>query len=333
MPLPRDASFPLPALALFAALLLAVWPASAQPLVPESSIELPAVGGRIDHLAIDLQANRLFIAALGADSLEVVDLAADRRLARIRSLHEPQGVAYAASGQRLFVANGSAGNVQAFAAAGPPAVATADDLDDADNLRLDAQAGRLYVGYGHALAVLEAGTLRRVQRIELSGHPEAFELERQGGRIFVNVPGAGHIAVVDRASGKVTATWPVAGARGNFAMALDEPGRRLFVATRQPAQLLAYDTASGRRVAALPVCGDADDLFFDGSRRQLYAVCGEGVVDVVRQIDPDHYEIAQRLPTAAGARTGLFVPERSQLFVAVPSRGPVPAQIRAFKVR
>ena len=115
-------------------------------------------------------------------------------------------------------------------------------------------------------------------------------------------------------------------------MALDEPNHRLFVATRKPALLLAYDTISGRRTAESPICGDADDLFFDGQRHQLYAVCGEGVVDVIRQRDADHYEVALHLQTSSGARTGLFVPQLSTLFVAVPSRSGSSAEIRVYRV-
>jgi len=115
-------------------------------------------------------------------------------------------------------------------------------------------------------------------------------------------------------------------------MALDESTQRLFVATRQPALMLVYDTTTGKRMAELPLCGDADDLFYDSQRRQLYAVCGEGVVDVIRQRDPDHYEFAQRVQTSNGARTGLFVPRLSTLFVAVPSHGGSSAEIRVYRI-
>jgi hypothetical protein len=113
----------------------------------------------------------------------------------------------------------------------------------------------------------------------------------------------------------------------------DPRNHRLFVATRQPAMLFVYDTATAKRTAAVPLCGDADDLFFDAERRQLYAVCGEGEVDVLRQQDADHYQVTERVPTAAGARTGLFVPGLATLFVAVPSRGASTAEIRAYRVK
>jgi hypothetical protein len=312
-------------------LLLLLQSVAAQSLVLEHTFALPAVQGRLDHMDLDAAGDRLFLAALGADSVEVIDLKAGQRLARLRSLHEPQGITYMAAAQRLFVANGG-GGVTVFRDGSTPS-AKIERLDDADNMRFDRKAGHLYVGYGHALAVIDPDTLRIVRRIELAGHPEAFELESRGNRIHVNVPSAGHIAVVDLSAGKVSAIWTLDGASGNFAMAMDESGRRLFVATRQPASMLVYDIDTGKRTASLPICGDADDLFFDERRRQLYAVCGEGMVEVIRQRDADHYDVIERTRTSSGARTGLFTPERSTLYVAVPARGGSSAEVRAYKVQ
>ncbi len=150
--------------------------------------------------------------------------------------------------------------------------------------------------------------------------------------MYVNVPKARQIAVVDRGSGKVEATWRLTDAAQNFPMALDERENRLFVVTRLPARLLVYETGSGNRVAQVPVCGDADDLFLDDARQQLYVVCGEGQIDVVRG-SGEQYAVAEHVPTAPGARTGLFVPSLSTLFIAVPARGGSVAEIRAYKIR
>ena len=312
-------------------LLVVASSALAQPLTLSHRVELPSVQGRIDHMDIDVDGNRLFVAALGAGSIEVVDLRAGKRIERITALQEPQGVVYAAAAHRLFIASGASGDVRAFGDGKLPAVATAKGLDDADNLRFDVTTGRLYVGYGHALAILDTD-LRPVERVGLSGHPEAFEFERAGPHLYVNVPSAGHIAVVDRSTAKLIATWGLGGASRNFPMALDEPNHRLFVATRQPARLLVYDTTTGKRTTELPVCGDADDLFHDGQRRRLYLVCGEGVVDVIDQRDTDRYAVSQQVKTSIGARTGLFAPRLSTLFVAVPSHAESPAEIRAYRV-
>ena len=172
-----------------------------------------------------------------------------------------------------------------------------------------------------------------VAEIALSGHPESFQLEANGTRIFVNVPDANHVAVVDRVKRAVVATWPIGDAEANFAMALDEPGRRLFVATRLPSLLLVYDIDSGRVIAQLPIGKDADDLFFDAARKRLYVICGEGRIDVVRQVDPDHYSIEASVGTAPRARTGLFVPEDGRLYVAAPAAADAPANIRSYRLK
>ena len=307
--------------------------ARAQALTFERRIELPSVQGRIDHLDVDIEGGRLFVAALDADSVEVIDLKAGKRIARIGNLREPQGVAYWPESRRLFVANGSGGGVRAFPDGKEPAMRDAADVEDADSLRVDRKAKLLYAGYGRALAAIDPDTMRITQRIELAGHPESFQLDGAGRFIYVNVPSAGHIAVVDRVAGKVTATWALAGAARNFPMGLDESNGRLFVATRQPALLLAYDLRSGRELDRLPVCGDADDLFVDLLLRQLYLVCGDGLIQTVRSLEGGRLQVAERLTTAPGARTGLFVPGLTKLFVAVPSRGSSMAEIRVYKTK
>jgi hypothetical protein len=334
MPGRRSATLARLLLALAMAWLPAVPPLaqSSEPLVLVRTITLPDVRGRIDHLEIDLDGGRLFVAALGNDTVEVIDLHAWRRSARIGPLLEPQGVAYAPGTMRLFVASGEGARVDVFAGGTLSPVAHVDGLKDADNIRYDPASARLYAGYGNALAVLETLPLQKVGEVELSGHPESFQLERAGSRIFVNVPSAHEIAVVDRQKGTLIASWSLGDMGANFPMALDEVNHRLLVATRRPAALLAYDTESGKRVGGVPGCGDADDLFFDSIRKRVYAICGEGVVAVVQQVNPDHYETIGQVRTAPGARTGLFVSAQRTLYVAVPARRSASAEIRVYSV-
>jgi DNA-binding beta-propeller fold protein YncE len=302
----------------------------ASTLVLESRIPLAGTQGRLDHLAVDVEGRRLFLAALGADAAEVIDLKAGSRAVRLDGLHEPQGVVYLAGSRQLLVANGASGNVESYVQ--DRRAASVGGLPDADNIRFDAQAGRVYVGFASALAVLDPVAMRVVERHRLPGHPEAFALATAGPEIYVNVPTAGKVVVVDRRTGKTTATWDVAPATRNFPMALDEPNHRLVVATRQPPTLQVYDTATGRRLSELPLCGDADDLFLDASRRQLYAVCGEGQVAIARQRDADHYEVVDRITTQPGARTGLYVPSFDRLYVAAPAREGRPAEVLVYRI-
>jgi DNA-binding beta-propeller fold protein YncE len=303
----------------------------AQALVLERKISLGEVRGRIDHLAVDLARDRLFVAELGNNSLGVVDLAARKLLRRIGGLDEPQGVAYDSATDTVYVADGGDGLVHRFAGAELTPLAPIQLGADADNIRLDPEAGRVVVGYGDgALASVETASGKLISEIPLPGHPESFQLEHDGQRVFVNVPDAHQITVVDRSTGKQVASWGLADAQANFPMALDEADGRVVVVYREPALLAAFDTASGAPVARLPACGDTDDVFLDAKRQRVYLSCGAGFLDVIQKRG-DTYEELPRIPTIPGARTALFVPERDRLYLAVRASGSESAAVWVFR--
>ena len=304
----------------------------AAPLRLVQTVPLTGVEGRIDHLSADVAGQRLFVAALGNDTVEVVDLRAGVRTRTLRGFDEPQGVAFIADAGKLFVANGATGAVSISDGKTLDPIGSVRFGKDADNLRDDAAHHQLYVGYGDgALAVLDTTSGKRTDEVKLAGHPESFQLEAAGPRVFVNVPDAAHVAVVDRATRRVVGTWPAKELRANFPMALDETDHRLFVGFRHPATLAVYDTESGKVVAAVDCAGDLDDVFYDGERKRIYATGGDGFLDVVAQRDADHYARIARLTTAPGARTSLWVAALHRLYVAVPHRGAQGAEIRAYE--
>jgi DNA-binding beta-propeller fold protein YncE len=296
-------------------------------------IALPGVQGRIDHLAVDLAGKRLFVCALGNNSLEVIDLEKSARVRSISGLGAPQGVAYVSERARLCVANDKGGICNFYDGRSFALLGSTNFEDDADNVRYDSAAKRIYVGFGNGgIGILDADTGRNLGRIKFSGHPEAFVLEKQGTRIFVNVPTARHVAVVDGNKSEVMATWATDGAFGNYPMVLDETNHRLFVGCRQPAKIVVLNSDSGAVVTSFKIGGDVDDIFYDPARHRLYAICGDGSVDVIDQIDRDAYKMSERIPTASGARTGLFVPELNSLFVAVPHRENQNAEVRRYAI-
>ena len=295
------------------------------------TIALPHVEGRIDHFAHDVAGARLFVAGLGNNSVEVVDLKSGRVVRSIAGFAEPQGIFFVPGLNRLYIANGGDGALRVFDGTTFAAIATIKFSDDADNLRYEAATQRIYVGYGDgALGVVDATNNKIVGDIRLGGHPESFQLEQDGTRIFVNVPRARQVAVLDRVQRKVVAAWTTGSAAGNFPMALDEARHRLFLACRSPARLLVLDTGSGRELASLKLHGDCDDLFFDAERHQLYASCGEGFIDIFTQIEADHYALTESVPTTAKARTCFF--DGRQIYLAVPKVGGRDAEIRVYAV-
>jgi YVTN family beta-propeller protein len=281
----------------------------------EAKIPLGNVSGRIDHMAMDLARQRLFVAELGNNSVGVVDLQTRMVTHRIAGLKEPQGIAYVPLIDTLFVANGGDGTVRRFQGPDYAAAGQIELGDDADNIRLDSVLNQLVVGYGGGgLAVIDLASTRKISDIQLGVHPEGFQLDPNGNRIFVNLPKAQAIGVVDRQAARQTASWPTTIAGGNFPMALS--GDHVVVAFRNPAKLGVFSKENGALVASTNICGDADDVFADEKRRRLYVSCGEGYLDVL-DIERSGYRQIARIPTVGGARTSLFVPELDRLMLAV----------------
>ena len=300
----------------------------------KQTIPLPGVEGRIDHFAFDADGERLFVCALGNNSVQVLDLGKGERIHSINGLASPQGIAYIPKLDRLFIANDKGGVCKIYDAKSFQPVGELNLQDDADNVRYDEVAKKIYVGFGSGgIGIIDATQGKMIGSISLSAHPEAFELEKNGKRIFVNVPNARHVAVIDRDQGKVVATWKTDLAFANFPMALDEANHRLFVGCRLPSKLVVLNADSGEVVAKIDISGDPDELFYDRKRRRIYAICGAGKIDIIEQADANNYKAATKIDTASGARTGLFVPERDELFVAVPHRGSQQAEIRCYQVR
>ena len=307
------------------------------------AIPLPRVEGRIDHMSCDPGTSTVFLAALGNGTLEVISLDEGKVVCRVPELKEPQGVLVVPGSKEVVVAGGGDGTLKVYdrdslklglSAEAPPHLTQLHALeigDDADNVRYDEVARRVYVGYGEgALAVIDALKWSRLGDIKLEGHPESFQLEKEGKRIFVNVPRAGHVAVVDREKGAVTEKWTIEGAGANFPMAVDEKHHRLFVGCRKPPRLVVLDTETGKTMASMECGEDTDDLFHDAARSRIYASCGAGVVDVFQEDPPERWRLAAKVSTAQGARTSLFVPQLHRLLVAVPHRGSQGAEVLVY---
>jgi DNA-binding beta-propeller fold protein YncE len=291
-------------------------PEERPPLVLERTIPLAGVSGRIDHLAIDLRRKRLLVAELGNNTVDAIDLVAGKAIHRIAGLHEPQGIGYAPGADVIAVASAGDGSVRLFRGEDFSPMGVINLGADADNVRLDARTGSLVVGYGEGgVAVVDPARGAVASRVKLPAHPEGFQLDERTRRVFVNVPDARQIAVVDLGTGAQISTWRVPGLGANFPMALDDTDNLLATVFRHPARLVLLDARSGTVRANLETCGDADDVFFDQKRSRIYVSCGQGVVDVLQREASDYRGLG-RVETASGARTSLFVPELDRLFVA-----------------
>lgn len=296
------------------------------PLTLRSIIALPGVYGRMDHYGWDSKRGVLLVTALGNNTVEIVDQW--KRVHTIGALEHPQASIYLPSSDRIAVSNQS-GKLRFYDAASYTLVKTLDFGvgADVDNMRYDAGAQLLFAGLGEGaageLAIIDPIKMEQVFSFKLGSHPESFQLNKNGTRIYVNLPDQKALAVIDRKSGAVT-KWSLPGAANSHTLALDEDGDRLFTAALQPGRFAAIDASSGRTVAELPCILGVDDLWFDQARQRIYAT-GAGAIDVFQRIGGDRYANMARIAIGAGAgSTSLRLKSRTQdsLYVSSPNTLP-----------
>ncbi len=302
------------------------------------TVKLPNVAGRIDHMAIDVRGSRIFMAALGNNSLEIIDLEKSRVIKSIPGLSEPQGVAYVPQFDKIYVTNGGNGDCNIFDAKTYKLISTVRLNNDADNVHYDEAKRILYVGYGDGgIYGINVKNDSEFLNIQFSGHPEGFAIKKNGSRIFVNVPEFERsILIIDRYRKNIIERWKIgnliSNVYSNFPLCLDNTNNRLFIGTFIPSSLIVIDSMSGKLITKLGIPSDCDDIFYDEADKIILLSCGEGFIDVIKQNGPDEYRELFKVPTFKGARTSLFTEEPGLYFLAVPRHGNNAAELQVYKI-
>ena len=307
------------------------------PLRLSQNIPLPGVNGKFDHFAFDPTGHRLFAAATGNHSVEVIDLKTAKVEQSIAGLGKPHGLAWDAATGSLYVADGSNAELRVYKGSPLKLAGSIKLSDDADDMVFDDVHHLLYVGHGGGsaavpgnVAVIDTSKFTLLANLGVASHPEALDFDAQGQRIFANIADSAEVAVIDGASNSIVAHWKSTGAADNIPMAYDSERKRLYVACRTPAVLLALNAATGAEIARVKTGDGADDLFYDAAQHRLYVISGAGEVDVIQVDGGTGLATIGVTHTAAGAKTALFVPAESALYVGVPSAGAKPAEIRVY---
>jgi len=298
----------------------------------QKEIILPNVKGRIDHIDINLKDQIAYVAALGNNTLEVVDLKNGKVTGSIGGLDEPQGVAYILKHQEILIANGGSGECGFYSALTLKKVGSIKLAGDADDVRYDAGTDKVYVGYGSGgIAVIDAATRKQIGNIALPAHPESFQIDAKLNKLWVNLPGSGIIAVADLKQLKVIAKWSRLLPRANFPMAYDEIKHRIIIGYRVPAKLVIYGSETSKEIFSAPMVGDVDDLYWDGRNKKVYISGGGGAVDIFKQTSDSVYKQVAHIKTRDGARTSLLIPELELLLIAARERGDQKAALLVYK--
>jgi DNA-binding beta-propeller fold protein YncE len=301
------------------------------------TIALPSVPGRFDHFAFDAAGDRLFVAATGNHSVEIVNVKTGTRIDSLTGLGKPHGLAWVADQGKLFVADGTLAALKIYAGFPLKAIASLPLPDDADDMVYDPQTGLLYVGHGGSspsmpgrIAVVNTRTDSVIDNLPASAHPEALDMDPKGKRIFANIADSSEIIVIDSTTHSIRATWKLSRAKDNVPIAFDQEDHTLLVGCRTPARSVSVDDATGVEMSDLPSASGADDLFYEPQRHRAYLISGSGAIDVYEVAPDQSLKALDSIKTGPGAKTGLLVLSLKSLFVAVPATSAVPAEIRAY---
>jgi hypothetical protein len=313
-----------------------------EPLRLVQTIPMPNVKGRIDHMDVDINGKRLFVAGLENGSLEVVDLGAGKWSKSIPGFKKTQGVAYVPSLNKLFVASGDDGMLRVF---------RGDSLELLDSIKLELGPNRvtydphtkiLYVGYGGKdagkdygmVGIIDAKTDKSLGDIKVDAHPAELLLDKSGKTLYVFVSSDSKVQVVDIKKREVVSTWPTSSQR-NGDGAFDEKTHRLFIGTRTPPQMIVMDSTTGKEAAALPTVEGMDGVYFNAAQKRIYVSGGRdndvGYIFVYQQKDADHYEAIGKIPTRSGAGTSFWSPELNRFYIGAPASDKDEAAILVFE--
>ncbi len=282
-------------------------------------------------MAADVTGKRLFVAAQDNHTLEVIDLNTMKPVRSVAGLEEPKWVVYRPESNRLYVATALDGKVTVLDSRTYQSIKKFAFKEKCNNLRFDAAKNLLYVGVGKtfgSIGIIDVQNDKIVGEIALSSFPKQFE--QVGNKMYINVPETNTIEVADLNLKKVIASWPVKEAKQNVPMGIDRKNQRLFIGC-EPGKLIVYDLKTEKAIASVDISKEADGVYYDSKRSQIYISCAEGFIDVISQETPDNYKWVKRIPTGSGAGTSLFIPEIDVLILAVPQNETNKAEIRVYK--
>jgi DNA-binding beta-propeller fold protein YncE len=275
--------------------------------------------GGFDYLAVDSAAKRLYVTH--GTEIVVIDTASNAIVGRIADTPRVHGIAIAPNG-RGFTSNGGENKVGIVDLKTLQTVSKVDTGLNPDAILYEPTRKEIYAlnHTGRSVTVIDAAGGTVTATIALAGQAETGQADPGLGRVFVNIEDKNAVDVIDTATHKVAANWPVAPAESPTGMAIDPANHRLFVGGG-PAMVM-MDAKTGKVVAHAPICQGTDATFYDAGTHMVFASCGDGHITVMKAAG-DTLTVVQTIQTARGARTMALDPATHTIYTAAQNFGAV----------
>lgn len=260
--------------------------------------------GGWDYVTVDAPNHRFFVTR--STHTVAVDEETGKVLGDIPGQKRSHGVALVPKLGRGFITDGGgSGAIVVFDLKTYAILGTIPAMPDADGIIYDAKQDLILAvsGDGGALMTfrpdIDPKNGKLDPPIELGGAPEFLATDGTG-KVYINLEDKDLVAVVDLASRKVIARWPVAPGGQPVGMAIDRKSGRLFVGCRKPQKLVVMSTNDGHVLASVPIGAGVDATRY--MHGQAFASCGDGTL-IVAGDKSGSFATEQTVATAPGART------------------------------
>ncbi|MEP7184580.1 MAG: YncE family protein [Rhodanobacter sp.] len=286
--------------------------------------------GHWDYLTLDTASNRLFIAR--NDRVMVVSPESGKLLGEIHGLKHAHGVALSADGALAYVTNGDGDDVSVVDTA---TLKITDSIPlsghDPDAIILDPASGHVLAMNGHSnsISVIDPEQRKEVASIALPGNPE-FAVSDGHGHVYVNLEDISQLAEVDSKSNTLLHTWPLAPCEGPTGLAMDADHGRLFSVCAN-GWMIVTDAQSGSQVAKVKIGKHPDAVAFDPTSQQILTTAGAaGELDVISEVDKDHFRLVAHPTTMKGARTLALDPRNQHVYTVSAKQSAYDAPVEGF---
>src|ERR1700720_3465806 len=260
-----------------------------------TEIQIGGQGGW-DILTIDSAASRLYLSH--ATKVVVVDLRKNTVAGEIADTPGVHGFMAVPEIQRGFSSNGKESKSSVVDLTTLKTVSKVDTGPNPDAIVYEPRHGEVYVfnHTGNSATVINAKALTVSATIQLDGNPEFAVVDEIAGRVYVNIEDKSEVVAIDTTKHEVVAHWPLAPGEEPSGIAFDAAHHRVF-STCHNKIMTMLDTQSGKVVGTAPIGTGVDGAAFDDSTQLVFASCGEGVTNILKEETPEKLSVVQTLQT------------------------------------
>jgi YVTN family beta-propeller protein len=287
--------------------------------------EIPIGGeGGWDILTIDSAASRLYLSH--ATKVVVVDLNTNSVTGEIADTPGVHAFVAVPKVQRGFSSNGKESKSSVVDLTTLKTTSKIDTGSNPDAVVYEPRHGEVYVfnHTGNSVTVINSKTATVSATIPLGGTPEFAAVDQAAGRVYCNIEDKSEVIAIDTTKHEVVAHWPLAPGEEPSGIAFDAAHHRLFSACHNK-MMTMLDTQSGKVVGTTAIGTGVDGAAFDDATQLVFASCGEGVTNIVKEETPEKLRAVQTLKTERGARTMALDPKTHRIYLPSAQFQPPPS--------